>query len=351
MDDVDVIESPPPRPRSRLAVSLLAVTVVIGLTVWALTRAPDSPQPSSTSASPSLTRTPGGFLPLFPKGQPPPAGVAALVAPLKPPRVVDPARGRAMLIGGIPIMLQGKYTVTEVEGGFLVTSRTAAPDSPTDAYLLSGDLSTPAHLGTAASVAAGSDGKSILSYLNGTVTRFGLDLLESEQITLPPNRTFAAETVAGLLVSTVPQGAWEIWDPRSGEVRHRFPQLFAASGPTVAYGSFSRAVIVLDLSTGNKLETEIPDRELAVHQAALSRDGRYLATHLINRGQWQHLIAVLDTKLGLWYAMPGTPFAALNQMALAWSGRTLVVAYTTVDQPQVTLWTPGDAEVYSAPVT
>src|SRR5688572_3786649 len=93
---VDVIESPPPRSRSRLAVSLLAVTVVIGLAIWALTRAPDPAPPSSTSASPTATRTSGGFLPLFPKGQPPPAGLAALVAPLKPPRVVDPARGRAM---------------------------------------------------------------------------------------------------------------------------------------------------------------------------------------------------------------------------------------------------------------
>jgi len=106
---------------------------------------------------------------------------------------------------------------------------------------------------------------------------------------------------------------------------------------------------VLNLATGATLETEIPDRELTVHQAALSRDGRYLATQLINRGQWQHLTAVFDTKLRLWVAMPGNPFAALNQMALAWSGSTLVLART--DQPAVVLWTPGEAVVYSAPIT
>lgn len=259
-----------------------------------------------------------------------------------------------MLISGIPIMLQGKYTVTELGGGYLVTSRAAysgaGQEPPTDAFLVTGDLGTAKLMATAGSVSAAADGRSVLTATGAVVTRHGLDGSRREEATLPPNRTFAAETQAGFLVSTVPQGAWEIWDPRSGEVRHHFPQLFAASGPKVAYGTYSRAVTVLDLATGKKLETEIPDRELAVHQAMLSRDGRYLAAHLINRGQWQHLIAVLDTELSLWYAMPGSPFAALNQLALAWSGTTLVVAYAT-EQPVITLWRPGDAEVYSAPVT
>jgi hypothetical protein len=330
------------------------MTVVIGLAIWAFTRVPDAAPPSSTSASPAVSRTSGGFLPLFPKGQRPPAGLTALIAPLRPPRAVDATRGRAMLISGIPVMLQGKYTVTELGGGFLVTSRPAysglGQEPPTDAFVVTGDLGTAKLLGTADSVSAAADGQSVLTATGPVVTRHSLDGARREEVTLPPNRAFAAETQAGFLVSTVPQGAWEIWDPRSGEVRHRFPQLFAASGPKVAYGSFSRAVTVLDLATGEKLETEIPDRELAVHQAVLSRDGRYLATHLINRGQWQHLIAVLDTELSLWYAMPGSPFAALNQLALAWSGRTLVVAYAT-DQPVIALWTPGEAEVYGAPVT
>ena len=45
--------------------------------------------------------------------------------------------------------------------------------------------------------------------------------------------------------------------------------------------------------------------------------------------------------------MPGNPFAALNQMALAWSGRTPLPPRT--HPPAVGLWTPGQAGGSSAP--
>jgi hypothetical protein len=354
---VDVIESVPAHPRWLLKnAALLAAATATGLLLWVLGRPPEAAPLPSTSASPTGSQTGYGFLPLFPTGPLPPAALAvAVVAPVKPPRFFLPATTPAALaIAGISSMPQGKYTAAELADGFLVTSRPAYAgtglEPPTDAYLVRGDLSVARHLATAGTIALGADGRSVLAVNGPSVTRVGLDGTRREEATLPPGRGLAVDTIAGYIIGNGTVGPWEIWDPRTGEVRHRFQQLFAASGGTVAYGSHSRAITLLDLASGTRLETEIPDRELAVHQAALSRDGRYLAAHLINRGQWQHLIAVFDSKASLWYAMPGTPFAALNQMALAWSGGVLVLAYT-VDQPAVALWRPGDATVYGVPLT
>ncbi|HZM81623.1 MAG TPA: hypothetical protein VFC19_38355 [Candidatus Limnocylindrales bacterium] len=354
---MDVIESPRTGPRARFGFFLLVLIVVMGLGVWVLAGGKRSGPPSSTLATPAdpePSRTSGGFLPLWPQGPPPPASLPALVAPVKPPHVVDPARGAVIGINGFSIGPQGKYTVTEIGDGYVVTARTAisgssSPAPPTDAYLVTGDLSTARPIASGDSIAVGADGRSVLAAAGARVTRHALDGTRREEVMLPKDRTLAHETVAGFVLAVVPGGTWEIWDPRSGEVRHRFPQLFAASGSTVAYGSYDRGISVLNLATGARLDTEIPDRELTVYQAALSRDGRYLATQLTNRGQWQHVIVVFDTKLALWVAMPGTPFAALNQMTLAWSGSTLVLART--DQPAIILWTPGEPVVYSAPIT
>jgi len=352
MSSVDIIESPRSRPKARLVFFLVAVIVVIGLAVWVSARGTPSGPPSSTSASPDATPTSGGFLPLWPQGPPPPASLPVLVAPAKPPRAVDPARGVVIGINEISAGPQGKYSVTEVDGGYVVTARATyggtGPEPPTDAYLVTGDMSTARPIASGGSIAVGADGHSVLATSGSRVTRHGLDGKTREEVTLPRDRTLAHETVTGFIIS-IAQGPWELWDPRSGEVRYRFQQLFAASGRTVAFGSFNRSVSVLNLSTGAQVETEIPDRELNVYQAALSRDGRYLAVQLINRGQWQHVIAVFDIKLEFWVTMPGTPFAALNQMALAWAGGTLVLART--DQPAIVLWNPGEPLVYSAPIT
>lgn len=337
--------------------ALLALTVVIGLAAWAaLTRGGRSEPPPSTLVRPVVSQPISGFLPLWPKGPPPPASLATLVAPVKPPRTVDPAHRAAAEIGGISAGPQGKYTVTEVGDGYIVTARdafaSAAPVPPTDAYLVTGDLHTARPIARGGSIAVGADGRSVLATTGPHVTRYGLDGAKREDLTLPKDRTLAFETVAGFVL-TVPygllQGTGEIWDPRSGEVRQRFQEVFTASGSIIVFGLPNRGVGLLDLATGAQIETEIPDRELTVYQAALSRDGRYLATQLTNRGQWQHLIAVFDLKLALWVTMPGTPFAALNQMALGWSGSTLVLA--RIDEPAVVLWTPGDSAVYSALIT
>jgi hypothetical protein len=348
---VDIVESPRSRPRGRFLVSLLALTVAVGLAVWALARGGPSGQEVSTLASPDATESSYGFLPRWPQGPPPPASLPALVAPVKPPRVVDPAGNAVIGINETAVGPQGKYTVTEVDGGYLVTARAAhsgtGPEPLTNAFLVTWDMRTIRPIASGGSIVVGADGRSVLATDGARATRYGLDGNKREEITLPPDRTLAHETAAGLIVS-VPQGPWELWNPSTGQISYRFQQLFAASGSLVAFGSFNRGVSVLNLSTGVTLDTEIPDRELNVYQTALSRDGRYLATQLTNRGQWQHVIAVFDTKLGLWVTMPGTPFAALNQMALAWAGGTLVLART--DQPAIVLWNPGEPLVYSAPL-
>jgi hypothetical protein len=177
-------------------------------------------------------------------------------------------------------------------------------------------------------------------------------------IPLPVGRFVVRGTVAGLLTS-VDQGtdtAWQVWEPRTGVIVLRIPQLLGATATQLAWSDYSATLRITDLRRLSTRAVPMPRKVAgAVADTRFSPDGRYLAV-LATTESSGGVVAdlwVLDLAAMRWQRMPGLPSRTSSLLGMAWSpeGASLVITTTQLPANRIVVWQPARRTVSAVPVT
>jgi hypothetical protein len=312
---------------------------------------------------------------------------SALRLPVTGPRPTwfSPATGRMERIGGLPAYRPG-YVFTRVGGGWAIQPATnGQPGCGTcvgltePVYFLADRASAVTRIGSAHQVAPAARPGAVwlTSYVPGADTSTARGTAREVSVTgrrlgppsrLPASYLIQQATGRGLLLAPQAQApqapgsgpaADLLWDPGTGQVRQRFPDVIAVSSAALAWMPQCASgcpVHVVSLAGGPDALVRLRPGT-AVASAAFSPDGGLLAMQLIfssgsDSGATSTELAVASARTGRLTPVPGTSASSDALVGFGWpdSGHSLVALMSFTTRVQVASWRPGAARLAVAAV-